>query len=178
MSVSCGNNMVLMTYDNCSNCILFEDWGEASEGHTSRIVYPQVRSNAASDYPEAVRENYVEAQRSLFVQNYKSCVVMTRIALQAATRDKQAKGKNLRDEIDNLAATHVIPDALRDWAHEIRDGGNLVAHPEPDKRVEKEDAEELLSLTESILEYLYVVPAHVERCRQRRNPQSGPAATP
>jgi len=134
---------------------------------TGVVIYPFVRSEAPEEYPEGVRENFAEAIRSLNNNNPKACVVMTRSAMQAATRQLKAKRSNLKEEIEYLADEHIIPDSLKDWAHEIRDGGNLVAHPEPGKRVEKEDAEELLELAESIFEYLYVVPEQVRRRRER-----------
>ncbi len=93
---------------------------------------------------------------------------MTRSALQGATRQQGAQGKTPKDEIDDLAAKHVIPPALQDWAHELRDGGNLVAHPEPGKTVDIQDAEELIALADSIFDYLYVIPAEVARRRARQ----------
>jgi len=126
-----------------------------------------VRSDAPQEYPDDVRENFDEALRSLNASNPRACVVMTRSSMQAATRQLQAKGGNLKEEIDDLADRHVIPESLRQWAHEIRDGGNLVAHPEPGKRVEIADAEELLELAESMFEYLYVVPDQIRRRRDR-----------
>ena len=89
-------------------------------------------------------------------------------------REQGAKGKTLKSEIDALASNHAIPEALKVWAHELRDGGNLVAHPEPDKTVETQDAEELIALAESLFEYLYVVPKEVERRRERLTPEEEP----
>ena len=96
--------------------------------------------------------------------------MMTRSALQAATREQGAMGRDLKAEIDDLAASGEIPPAMKAWAHELRNGGNLAAHPTAGDRVTKDDAEELLLLVESIFEYLYVVPKHVERRRARRAP--------
>lgn len=132
-----------------------------------RIVYPEVRSEAPEEYPEAVRENYSEALRSVNSNNPKAAVIVARSALQAATREHGAKGDNLKQEIEYLADQHVIPVALKDWAHELRDGGNLVGHPEPGKAVDMADAEELMALAESLFEYLYVIPIQLERRRQR-----------
>jgi hypothetical protein len=132
-----------------------------------RITYPEVRSDAPEEYPEVVRENYAEALRSLNGNNPKAAVIMARSALQAATRQHGAKGANLNQEIEYLADNHIIPKALKDWAHELRDGGNLVGHPEPDKTIDMADAEELLALAESLFEYLYVIPQQLERRRAR-----------
>jgi hypothetical protein len=132
-----------------------------------RITFPEVRSEAPEEYPQAVRDNFAEALRSVNGNNPKAAVIMARSALQAATREHGAKGDNLKQEIDYLADQHLIPVALKDWAHELRDGGNLVGHPEPGKAVDMGDAEELMALAESLFEYLYVIPKQLERRRQR-----------
>lgn len=156
----------------CDNCAGFT-YASAPVGITpgsdsqTDVHYPVVRHAAPADYPDAVREEFSEALRSLNTGNPKAAVMMTRSALQAATRALQANGANLKQEIDDLAARHLIPISIQDWAHEIRDGGNLAAHPEPDKRISREDAEELLALAESLFEFLYVVPADVARRRLR-----------
>ena len=86
---------------------------------------------AEPDIPADIRDDFNEALRSFNGNNAKAAVIMTRSALQGATRQQGSEGKTLKDEIEDLAAKHVIPPAIQDWAHELRDGGNLVAHPEP-----------------------------------------------
>jgi hypothetical protein len=156
------------TIVECDNCKSIS-FGGVNGGTPTRIrvLYPISREEEPEEYPDMVKDNYKEAVRSLGVGSYKASVLMTRSALQAAMRDKQAKGNTLFQEIEDLAARHVIPDSLKDWAHELRDGGNLAAHPEPQKIVEQIDAEGLLALAESIFQYLYVVPAQVAARRQR-----------
>jgi len=153
----------IWTCHNCDGIV----YASAATEPDDVEIYPSLRSDAPEEYPDDVRENFGEALRSINGSNPKAAVIMARSALQAATREHGATGNNLKEEIDDLAARHVIPDALKDWAHEIRDGGNLVGHPKPDKKVEVADAEELIALAESIFEYLYVIPRHVERRRQR-----------
>jgi hypothetical protein len=152
----------LLSCNNCQNVL----YATGNPG-AFVFVFPETRETASEDYPEDVRDNLTEALRSLMVGNYKACVIMTRGALQSATRELGAKGKSLYDEIGDLATRNVIPQSLKEWAHEIRDAGNLVAHPEPSKRIEKQDAEELLALAESIFQYVYVIPKQVQERRDR-----------
>ena len=156
--------------DNCTGVVYARVRTEPNDLE----LYPNLRSEAPEEYPPEVRDNFGEALRSLNGNNPKAAVVMTRSALQAAMREQNAKGKTLRAEIDNLADSHAIPSAIKDWAHELRDGGNLVAHPGPDKTVETQDAEELIALAESLFEYLYAVPKEVERRRERLTPEEEP----
>ena len=157
---------------NCSGVVYARRSLETNEVE----IWPSLRSQAPEELPEPVRENFSEALRSVNANNPRAAVVMTRSALQAAAREQGAEGKNLREEIDDLVTKHVIPESLGNWSHEIRDGGNLVAHPEPGKQVGMADAEELIALAESIFEYLYIVPKQVEKRRERlATPQSGDA---
>jgi HEPN domain-containing protein len=162
------NSWVICQCHNCEMPI----FGNINSGTPNkvRVIHPPVMDEEPEEYPEEVKENYKEAVRSLAGGNYKASVIMTRSALQAAMREMQATGKDLRAEIEDLAARHVIPTSIKDWAHNIRQGGNLVAHPRPNEKIGKEDAEELLGLAQSLFLYLYVVPGIVEARRQRLNP--------
>lgn len=156
---------------NCSGFSFMDGFIDRSQNDV-KVVFPPSRDEDPADYPEGVRRNYRDAVRSFDAGIAAGCVMMLRGALQAAMREQNAKGANLKQEIEDLASRHVIPRILSEWADAIRDGGNLVAHPEPGKQVEMKDAEELLALADSIFEYLYVVPADVARRRARLNPAS------
>lgn len=136
-----------------------------------KLLYPEARLTAPDDYPPLVADNFSEALRSLSAGAFKASAAMTRSAIQAAMVVEQAQGKDLFHQIEDLANTHIIPQTLSDWAHEIRDGGNTAVHPELGQKVDRSDAEELVALAESIFEYLYIIPAEVNRRRLRRSSQ-------
>jgi len=71
---------------NCDGCVFV---------FGTEIVYPVVRTDAAPALPDPVREDFGEALRSLNGGNAKSAVIMTRSALQVATREQGAKGNSL-----------------------------------------------------------------------------------
>jgi len=129
--------------------------------------YPAMRTEAPLECPQDVRDNYKEALGALNKGLWKAAVMMARSSLQAAMRGQGASGKNLQEEIDDLARRHVITPYLQEWAHEVRLGGNLVAHPEPGKRLGREDAEEIIDFADSLLHYMYVMPKRVEERRSR-----------
>ena len=72
---------------------------------------------------------------------------MARRAFQNVVRDKGAKGKNLAQEIDDLASKHIITPDLKDWAQGIRDLGNFGAHPDNDglDQISQEDTKDILN---------------------------------
>jgi Domain of unknown function (DUF4145) len=113
--------------DHCSLAAFFLD---------GVIVFPKLRTEASADLPQDFRDDFNEALRSLNGGNGKSAIIMTRSALQAATREQKASGNTLYEEIDDLASRGVLPLSLQSWAHELRNGGNLVAHPKPGEKAE------------------------------------------
>ena len=89
--------------------------------------------------------------------------------MQGALRNKGAKGKNLRDEIDSLAASGLLPPIMKEWAHELRELGNDSAHPDPaDPPTDPADARDIVQFLEYLLEYLYSLPHQIDEFRKRR----------
>jgi len=87
---------------------------------------------------------------------------MFRKSLDVATREKApgAAGKTLVKRIDALAVDGLITTDMRDWAHEIRLGGNEAAHE--DEPFEAADADRLYKFTDAFLRYAYTLPALVK----------------
>jgi Domain of unknown function (DUF4145) len=125
-------------------------------------VYPETWI-ADEDILEPMRGSLIEAKRNLGSASYMSCVVMARRALQEACLDKGAKnGDTLMNQIKELAQNAVITPSVREWAEAIRMVGNDGAHP-TFNTITKDDAEDILEITEEILHDLYVTPAKAKR---------------
>ena len=130
--------------------------------------------------PAGVRDDYVEALRCDTVRAYKAAVVMCRRSLQASCRNLNAEGKNLINQIDDLAAKDTITAALKNMAHEIRKLGNEGAHPDEDGLgdVTEEDSDDIIEFTRQYFEHVYVMPARSEAYRQRREASVNAASKP
>lgn len=121
------------------------------------------------EWPEAVGRYWVQARRSIADENWDAAAVMARSALQTAARDSGAVGRNLREEIDNLAERGLLPPLMRDWAHELRELGNEAAHPGPSSAgTDPADARDIVTYLDYFLEYSYSLPAKIEEYRKRR----------
>lgn len=57
--------------------------------------------------------------------------MLSRSALQASMRHKNASGNNLKAEIEDLATTGVMHPLMKDWPTEVRELANDSAHPKP-----------------------------------------------
>ena len=116
-------------------------------------------SRTASEIPIEIRENLIEAKSCAAVNAYRASFVMCRRALQMACIDKGASASdNLVAQINYLKTAAVITADLHEWATVVRWVGNDGAHP-GGAEIDKEDAENMLDLTEQFLHVLYVAPA-------------------
>jgi hypothetical protein len=67
---------------------------------------------------------------------------------------------DLKSRIDTLADRHDLTPAMRDWAHQVRLLGNEAAHDHDEPT--KDDIEAMSAFTETLLKYLFTLPAEVK----------------
>jgi len=135
---------------------------EYSEEGYWEVVYPIPRRTASEEIPEPIKSEFEEANLCFAIGAYRACVAMCQIALEALWRDKEASS------IKDLEERGVISSVLRQKADEIRLWGNVAKHePIPDA-VSKEDAEQLLTYLEILLNDVYVEPKRLGRLKQKR----------
>jgi hypothetical protein len=120
------------------------------------------QADVPADVPPTVLRYFRQATASLRAQNFDAAGVMFRKTLEVATREKapESASKPLVKRIDALSNDGLITSDMRDWAHEIRLGGNEAAHD--DDPIEREDAERLNQFTDAFLRYAYTLPAMVK----------------
>jgi hypothetical protein len=123
------------------------------------LPYPPRVNAAPPHWPQAVQRYWVQAQRNLQDENWDA----------VALREKQAHGKTLKDEIDDLASKGILPPLVKDRSDNVRELGNVSAHPHPRQpgtaRVHARDIVQFLNFP---LEYLYTLPRRIEDYRSRR----------
>lgn len=135
----------------CQNPVLVKNNGEE--------IYPRpFPSPTDSRIPDPMKQDLIEAKLCFCIEAYRACAVMARRTMQNACIDKGATNKTLVDQIKELQTTGIITKDIKEWADVVRWIGNDAAHPNKDD-VEKEDAEDILSLAEQFLQVLYVAPA-------------------
>lgn len=122
--------------------------------------------------PEQVAKAYGEGVRCLAVQVPNAAAAMLRSCLAQVVQDRgsdAAKGKRtLNDAIKQMVKDGALLPLLGEWAGHVREMGNAGAHPEVFGAVTQEEADELQRLVASLLEFLYVTPARVQRARAAR----------
>lgn len=134
--------------------------------------------------PEGIREDYAEATRCMYVEGYKSAVVMCRRVIEAIACDKL--GEKAKDAKDNTVKLHALIDLLHSdgWitrdlrasAHELRHLGNYGAHVQDDglDQVEPQEARDVREITWQLLYTIYVAPFKTDELRKARTGKATP----
>lgn len=123
-------------------------------------------------WPDDVGRYWLQAKKNLRDENWDACALMARSSLQVALRDKQAQGRTLKQEVDDLAAKGILPSIMKDWSDHVRELGNESAHPTPGASpTDPRDASDVVRFLDFLLEYLYTLPHRIDEYRNRqRNP--------
>jgi hypothetical protein len=112
---------------------------------------------------------WLEATRSIEGKNWTAAAVMARSAVQLVARDHGAKGKNLKEEIDDLARKGLILPIMQEWAHEVRELGNEGTHPQPSATITNEkDAKDVVEFLTFLMRVMYNLPKEIDDYRQRK----------
>jgi hypothetical protein len=125
------------------------------------------------DISAEVADAMAEGHRCLAVNAPRAAVTMFRAALALVVEDKgsaAAKAKpTLYRQLEQMGADGDLDAALKDFATEVRVLGNAGAHPATLDPVSMDDARELSDYMAHLLQYLYVMPARVQRSKVKRS---------
>ena len=88
-------------------------------------------------------------------------------SIDAMLKDKGLKQGSLSARIDEAAKAHLITHEMAAWAHEIRLDANDQRHADESASLPSQaDAEKVIAFASALAQFLYVLPARVERGRK------------
>ena len=160
----------------CGNCkgYVMVLWSASEYGfdrglHDYTVLpWPLKFEKCPEHWPEAIGRYWLQAKRNIRDENWDATAVMARSALQLALREHKAKGKNLKQEIDDLATKGILPPIMKDWSDHVRELGNDSAHPNPAQGpTNPHDARDIVRFLDFLLEYLYSLPHRIQQYRER-----------
>jgi len=126
--------------------------------------FPTKEGTTHQSIPQDIAESYKQGVRCFHANAPIGAVTCFRRALQQICKDQDTTKEKLNDQIDE-----VIPDPLKDIAHEIRSWGNFGAHPDLlITDVTNGDAEEMKDFIDSVFDTMYVTPHRVQERKNRR----------
>ncbi len=138
---------------------------ESFEHFRVNKTYPLPQdTKAPKNLPSNLENFYLQAANSLKSQNFDASSMMSRKVLEVAVKILDPEGGgNLFNRIEKLENENLITPDLKDWAHIIRDDGNVAAHEE--NPVTKEFAEEIHAFAEMFLMYTFTMPNMIKERR-------------
>lgn len=154
---------------NCQGYVLCL-WSAGDGLHSYKVLpWPLRLEKHPMHWPETIGRFWLQAKRSLSDENWDAAAVMARSAMQAALRGFDAKGANLKQEIDDLATKGLLPPIMKDWSHALRELGNESAHPATNQEpTSPRDAKDIVRFLDFLLEYLYDLPNQIDEFINRK----------
>jgi hypothetical protein len=121
------------------------------------------------DVPDQIASTAAEAHKCLAIRAYRGAVALARAVVEATAKDKGITSGPLVKKIDEMHTQGLIRDITRELAHEIREGGNEIAHGDlGDEPMPSDDAEAIVALMDEILEEVYQGPARMLALKKSR----------
>ena len=119
-----------------------------------------------------IRADYREAGLCLDSGCYKASLVMSRRVLQRCLRQQGCEQKRLVDAIGHAVKEGILRSALHALANEIREYGNLGAHPDDDQltNASKESATQVLEFARLLIHEFFEIPASAAALQKKRDP--------
>lgn len=126
--------------------------------------------------PEEISATFTEGAKCLAIGCYNAAATMFRLCIDIATRrmlpevdepglNAQVR-RNLGLRLPWLLNTKRLPEALRDLSSCVKEDGNDGAH---EGTLSKEDADDLLDFTTTLLERIYTEPEQLRLAKERRD---------
>lgn len=134
-------------------CYEVDEKGNTVPSYT--VLYPSVTTDSKT--PVNVRKAF---EAALKVKNIDGaiCLLSLRRTLEMICKDKGAKKGTLFVKLQQLARTGVLPPILDQMAEVLKNLGNMAAHAD-NKEFSTELVSSMVEFTETILDYVYVLPA-------------------
>jgi hypothetical protein len=123
--------------------------------------------------PQAVPEELPDRAQAYLTQAISSihapvgAVVTAASAVDAMLKSKGYKEGSLYSRIDAAARDHLITTEMAAWAHEVRLEANDQRHADEEAPLPtQEDAARIIEFAQALGQFLFVLPARVERGRR------------
>lgn len=90
-----------------------------------------------------------------------------RRVLEMICKERACKKKSLEAMLKDMVSKNILPDTLDQCGVLIRKLGNSGAHGDEGNYISRNDLEELINFTETIIYYIYELPTKVDKLNRR-----------
>ncbi|MFE2346067.1 DUF4145 domain-containing protein [Kitasatospora cineracea] len=158
--------VMLTTCDGCGGVNVLAQTHFAGLDTDPEPVWPTAFRSIPPEVPTRVRRDLLEARRCFELAHAPAATaVMARRVVEQVCKHHGVNGGTLVKKLDAMRASGTIDGRLHDWATSLRFLGNDGAHGD---NVNRQDAEDGLTLAEALVEYVYVLTAKHRAFEQRR----------
>jgi hypothetical protein len=120
------------------------------------------------DVPEHIARAAREAHEAHSINALMAAILMARTVVEATAKDRGITSGRLVAKIDSMKEADLIRKSTAEAAHEIRHFGNDMAHGDIEDVPDTDDAAEVLTLMDEVLNEVYQGPARTARVKNRR----------
>lgn len=131
------------------------------------IIYPRISFDGKHSIPKNIWSAFESALKVHRIDG-TVCVMALRRTLEVMCKDKGELTGSLQKKLENLADKKIIPPVIDGIASLLRKVGNEAAHGD-DVEFPEYLVKEMSDYTQIILDYVYVLPAKLERSQERIN---------
>lgn len=154
--------------DTCKSLVMIE---KTDDKLTYLFPFGAFHLDTSAPISDSIRKDFEEAGVCLAAGCFKSSLVMSRRALQRCLKEQDCNQRNLVDAIDAAIKNGILRKSFHSLAEEIRQYGNLGAHPDDDQleNVNQEAASQVLEFTRLLIHEFYEIPAAAAQLKANRN---------
>ncbi|ANH81188.1 hypothetical protein A8C56_09515 [Niabella ginsenosidivorans] len=156
----------LTRYKTCGGISLFYDTEfDEHPGYITEatLCYPVIRT-LTDHIPIQIQQTYNEALKVEKV-SFTAFSLLIRKSLELLCKDQKAAGRNLKEQITDLATKNIIPANLAKMADALRTLGNIGAH-DVSYQIDIEEVRAMKDFLIAMLEYVYVAPSKIEALKK------------
>ncbi len=125
-------------------------------------LYPVI-TYQNTNVPKKVNNAFLSAIKAQHIDDV-ICLIALRRTLEIICKDKNAKGRTLKDKILDLTNNGTFPVIINEASDILRILGNEAAHGD-DFEYDWSIVKEMVNFTQIIIEYVYVIPYRIEQIK-------------
>lgn len=156
-----GGNLRRWRIYTCGNCGGIVTASGATQGGLVQEIFPS-QMEIHYDIPERGKAYLTQAVDSIHAP--AGAVMLAASSVDAMLKDKGYTNGSLYSRIESAVDDNLLTTEMATWAHEVRLDANDQRHSDDDAILPtSDDAKKVIDFTMAIAEYLFVLPAKVQR---------------
>lgn len=148
----------------------YDQYGNPQQIIETTTLYPHPSFSSGFGMPTNIKSSFEAAQKVRHIDG-ATCALSLRRTLEMVCKDKGETAGSLFEKLQNLSQKGILPPILDQMASILRELGNVAAHAD-DIEIPDELVPDLIEFTDTILTYLYVLPAKIQDIQSKMNNQT------